>query len=142
MHVIERPDLRIVHLLEVPEVVPVLVRWFVEEWAPWYGPHGQGDAESDLTACRNREKLPVCLVALHSNGTVLGTASLKRESVGSELGVGPWLAALLVAKDRRSQGIGTALIEAIEQHAQTDRAEKAGPSEKENTPAGEDLAWL
>ena len=47
---------------------------------------------------------------------MFGTASLKRESVGSELGVGPWLTALLVAKDQRGQGIGTALVEAIEQY--------------------------
>jgi GNAT superfamily N-acetyltransferase len=110
-------DLRIVHLLEAPGVVPTLARWFVEEWAPWYGPDGGGDAESDIAACRSRTRLPICLVALGVDGAALGTGALRRESVGSELGVGPWLAALLVARDRRGQGIGTALVEAIEQQA-------------------------
>ncbi len=110
--------LRIVHLLELPEAADTLVRWFIEEWTPWYGPKGQGDAESDLAACRSRETLPICLIALDSDDTVLGTAAIKSESVGSELGVGPWLAALLVAKEHRCKGVGTALIEAVERHAQ------------------------
>ena len=39
-----RQRLRIIHLLEVPEAAPTLARWFVEEWTPWYGPDGPGDA--------------------------------------------------------------------------------------------------
>ena len=105
---------RIVHLLEAPDVLRALVRRFVEEWAPWYGPD---DAEDDLTACRSQSELPLCLVVLGERGEVLGTAALKSESVGSEPGVGPWLAAVLVNKDHRGEGIGTALVEAIEKEA-------------------------
>jgi GNAT superfamily N-acetyltransferase len=112
-----RCGLRIVHLLEAPEAVPTLARWFVEEWGPWYGPDGRGDAEGDLAACGSRVALPICLVALSLDGAVLGTVALKHESVGCELGVGPWLAALLVGKSQRGQGIGTALVEAIERQA-------------------------
>ena len=83
----------------------------------YYGPGGPGDAESDLAACRGRGALPICLVALNTNGDVLGTAALKTESVGGEIGVGPWLAGLLVGKDHRGRGVGTALVEAIEQEA-------------------------
>ena len=54
---------------------------------------------------------------LNTNGDVLGTAALKTESVGDETGAGPWLAALLVGKDHRGRGVGTALVEAIEQEA-------------------------
>ena len=79
-------DIHIVHLFEVPELAPTLERWFIEEWTPWYGPDGPGDAESDLSACRSRDELPICLVALNVDVEVLGTAALKSESVGSELG--------------------------------------------------------
>ena len=96
---------------------PVLARWFVEEWTPWYGPDGPGDATSDLAACTGRDALPICLVALSMAGDVLGTVALKPESVGSEYGVGPWLVALLVGKDHRGQGVGTALVDAIEAEA-------------------------
>ncbi len=112
-----RQDMRIVHLVDVPEASPTLVQWFVEEWAPWYGPDGQGDAEADFAACRSRDALPICLVALDGEGGVLGTASLKAESVGAELAPGPWLAAMLVGKAHQGRGIGTALAGAIEEEA-------------------------
>ncbi len=117
MSVATRQDFRIVHLLETPKAAPTLVRLFVEEWSPWYGPDGLGDAESDLAACCSRNQLPICLVALDMDDEVLGTAALKSESVGSELGVGPWLAAFLVGKDQQGKGVGTALVEAIEEEA-------------------------
>ena len=47
------------HLLEVPEALPVLARWFVEEWGPYYGPEGPGDAEADLRAASHRDQLPI-----------------------------------------------------------------------------------
>lgn len=109
--------MRIVHLLDAPEAVPTLVRWFVAEWEPWYGPAGDGDAESDFAACRDRGALPICLVALNEASAALGTAALRDESVGSELGVGPWLAGVLVSKENRGAGVGKALIAAIEDEA-------------------------
>ncbi len=84
---------------------------------PYYGPDGPGDAEKDLHESCNRDDLPVALVALDNDGTVLGTAALKRESVGSELGLGPWLAAFYVPIEHRKRGIGSALVEAIENKA-------------------------
>lgn len=51
------------------------------------------------------------------DGEVLGTAALKSESVGSELGLGPWLAAVLVGKGHRGRGVGMALVKAIEEEA-------------------------
>ena len=114
-------DLGIVHLLEAPGAVDTLAEWFADEWAPWYGPGGEGDAEGDLAACRSRDALPICLVALSESGDVLGTASLRSESVGSELGVGPWLAAVLVPREHQGQGVGTALVAAIEAEARRSR---------------------
>lgn len=106
--------MKIVHLIDVPEVLPVLARLFVAEWAPWYGPDGPGDAKADLNACASRDALPLCLVALDDQGEILGTAALKAGSVGGELAPGPWLAALLVTEDHRKKGVGTALVESIE----------------------------
>ena len=112
-----QPSVRILHLLDAREAMPTLVRWFEEEWAPWYGPSGPGDAESDLAACRGRDMLPICLVALDAENEMLGTAALKTESVGSELGFGPWLAAFLVGREHRGRGVGAALVAAIEDEA-------------------------
>ncbi len=94
-----------------------LAEWFIEEWTPWYGPAGQGDAVADLAACKNRDALPLCLLALNAEGEVLGTAALKADSVGSAHAAGPWLAALLVGQPYRGKGIATALVAAVENEA-------------------------
>jgi GNAT superfamily N-acetyltransferase len=112
---IRRP--KILLLAEAPFAIPTLSRWFVEEWAPWYGPGGQGDASADLLACCNHDHLPLALVALDNDDQALGTAALKPRSLGSELGYGPWLAAVLVGRPFRRQGIANALIGAMEDQA-------------------------
>lgn len=108
---------RVAHMIDVPGAAGILEEWFVQEWAPWYGPDGPGDARADLGACRQRDRLPICLVALDGNGTLLGTAALRASSAGSELGFSPWLAGMLVQRAHRRQGVGTALVAAIEQTA-------------------------
>ena len=110
-------QLDLVHLADAPEWAPALERWYIAEWMPWYGPDGAGDAKADLAACVSREALPICLLALNEDGALIGAAALKAESVGSELGVGPWLAAVLVDAAHRGRGVGRALVEAIEREA-------------------------
>ncbi len=109
--------LKMLLLADAPYTIPTLSRWFVEEWVPWYGPGGQGDAEADLLACCNHDRLPLAVVALDDNDQALGTAALKPRSLGSELGYGPWLAAVLVGRPFRRQGIVNALISGIESQA-------------------------
>lgn len=108
---------RIAFLADRPDLIPALIDWFVAEWEPHYGATGPGDAASDLSRCLNRHSLPVAMLALDSDETPLGTVALKAESVGSELGVGPWLAAFLVAPEHRGRRVGTALVAAIESEA-------------------------
>ncbi|MGI9301299.1 MAG: GNAT family N-acetyltransferase [Gammaproteobacteria bacterium] len=115
MHV--HDEFRIVPLADAADTIPILARLFIEEWEPYYGPDGPGDATNDLKECCNRDDLPTAVVALDDDGTVLGTAALKTESVGAELGVGPWLSALVVPIEHRKRGIGTALIDTIEKKA-------------------------
>jgi len=110
-------NVTIVPLAEHPQAIPTLERWFVSEWAPWYGPAGPGDASRDLTDCLNRDELPMAWVAVDEAGGVIGTAALRMDSIGSETGLGPWLAALLVDDGSRGRGVGTALIAAVEDGA-------------------------
>ena len=112
-------EFQIVPLADAVATIPLLTRLFIEEWGTYYGLDGPGDAEKDLHECCNRDDLPIALVALDDDGTVLGTAALKKESVGSELGLGPWLAAFYVPIEHRKRGIGSALVEAIENKARS-----------------------
>lgn len=114
-----RDPYRIVPLADATETIPGLARLFVEEWEPYYGADGPGNALADLQQCCNHDDLPIAFVALDDSGMVIGTAALKEESVGSELGVGPWLAALVVPVAHRNRGVGTALVVAIENKARS-----------------------
>jgi len=38
---------KIHHLVDAPHAISILTRWFVEEWEPYYGVDGPGDAEAD-----------------------------------------------------------------------------------------------
>ena len=110
-------DVTIRLLADAAEAVPILAEWFVAEWEPYYGPGGPGDAVADLTACLNRDEIPLAVAAFAPDGGLTGTAALKATSAGGDLHAGPWLAALLVRPDFHKRGIGTALIEAIRQQA-------------------------
>jgi len=101
------------HLHERPEFATTLVHWFMDEWEPYYGRSGPGDARKDLEECAGRDQLPLCLIALDERDRMLGTIALKETSVGSELNVGPWVAALLVDHQYQGRGVGPVLIEAI-----------------------------
>ncbi len=104
----------IAHLEMVPEVIPELIQYYIKEWKPYYGAKGVGNAELDIKACCQSDKLPIALVAIDGNGTVLGTGALREQSLGSEFGEEPWISALLVPSPHRNKGIGRALIEALE----------------------------
>ena len=109
--------MRIVHLGQVPHLLPVLRDWYVAEWAPWYGPSGDGDAASDLAAATAPDRTPLVVVAVDDDGAPLGTAALRDTSVGAEHVEGPWLAAVLVRPAWRRRGIATALIAFVENEA-------------------------
>ncbi|MBT5413254.1 MAG: GNAT family N-acetyltransferase [Rhodospirillaceae bacterium] len=110
-----------------PKIVPLtdasgamaveLAHRYEAEWFPYYGPEGPGDAAADMATYRSDDGLPRCLVALDAASHFLGTAALKSDSLGAEIAPGPWLAALLVAPERRGQGVGRALVAAVEAEA-------------------------
>lgn len=107
-------DFHISHLTDTPAAIPALKELFLQEWAAWYGPGGNGDAQIDLTTAAKRNTLPVALVALDSHKRALGCAMLKAQSVGAKLGYGPFLAAFVVRPQARRRGVGSGLVAAIE----------------------------
>ncbi|WP_323783587.1 GNAT family N-acetyltransferase [Leisingera sp.] len=110
-------DYQIALLFDQADAMQRLAELFIAEWTPWYGPDGKGNAEADLIGCMNRDQLPIAVVAVSKDGQILGTAALKLESLGSEHFDGPWLAAVVVDPDFRGHGIGTSLIQAVEEQA-------------------------
>lgn len=99
-----------------PEALPLLKEWFEQEWAPYYGPGGPGNAKADLMESCNRVELPIAIVAI-LDGEVVGTAALKAESISTHKHLTPWLAALLVRPKFRRRGIAERLIAGVEEKA-------------------------
>ena len=103
-------------LVDHPELLDELERWFVREWEPYYGADGSGDARSDLAECCQRDQSPIALIAF-CEGVLCGTAALRPTSVTTHPQLTPWLAALLVSPEARGQGVGECLVEAVEGYA-------------------------
>ena len=107
--------LRISYLADHPEAIPVIQRWFEEEWASYYGSGGPGDAERDLWAYSSRGQLPVGLIAYYE-GQLCGIAALTAYSIRTHTHLGPW-AAGLVLPPLRGRGVGSGLLHALEEVA-------------------------
>ncbi len=103
-------------LVEHPEVLPIVARWFQGEWPDWYGPGRFGDAERDVQSFANEGSLPVGVVAF-SAGEPCGAAALKAESIPSHTHLAPWAAAGFVVPKLRGRGIGALLFSALEAEA-------------------------
>lgn len=109
--------IKVCFLAEVPEAVSKVVKLFQEEWKAYYGPEGPGIAESDIWECCQINSIPLTLIAIDDNGEVVGAGTLRAESIDSVPNQGPWITALVVEKSKRGNGIGTALISALEMEA-------------------------
>lgn len=109
--------MRISPLARHRELLPLLARWFVEEWPDWYGTGGRGNAVQDLAAFAASESiLPVGIVAFDEN-TPIGVAALKSESLPSHRHLQPWAAAGLVRPSYRGRGVGAQMLDALLRHA-------------------------
>jgi len=109
-------DITIEHLASRPELLPTIQSWFEAEWPGYYGPGGRGNARRDLLTYSNLSTLPVGLVAFFQ-GQACGFAALKSEPFPSHAHLHPWAGAAYVQPSLRRQGIGRALLVALEGQA-------------------------
>ncbi|MCK9262483.1 MAG: GNAT family N-acetyltransferase [Deltaproteobacteria bacterium] len=110
------PVVRIELLADHKEAIPLLRQWFETEWPSFYGSLGPGDALYDLQSFDRKDSLPIGVVAL-CDERVCGFAALKAESIASHRHLCPWAVAGLVEPSMRGKGIGSKLLNALEEHA-------------------------
>jgi GNAT superfamily N-acetyltransferase len=108
--------MNIEYLANHKEVIPTLAQWFYEEWAYLHPDRTLADVEQLLEERAQTNKIPVGLVAFDGH-ELLGTVCLKVHYMDTRLDLTPWLAGLYVSVPRRRQGIGAALVAAIEKTA-------------------------
>jgi GNAT superfamily N-acetyltransferase len=106
-------DLHFAPLAEHPELLPELERLFLAEWADYYGEKGSGDARADLVEYSRPNGLPTGIVALLGS-SLCGMAALKPQSIETHAEFTPWIGAGIVPREFRRQGIGSKLVQALE----------------------------
>ncbi|MEM7172482.1 MAG: GNAT family N-acetyltransferase [Pseudomonadota bacterium] len=96
-------------LTDVPHLVPVIARWYFDEWG-----HGIADNSFEKTCVRlngklNRDVLPIHVIALH-DGQPLGVAQLKPQEMHDLFPERtPWLGGVYVPSSARNRGVASAL---------------------------------
>ena len=108
--------MNITYLADHQEVIPELATWFYREWSHLYTGKTISDVRDAIRERTHRDAIPVALVAFEGAAPV-GTVCLKTHDMDTRLDLSPWLAGLYVVDTWRGQGIGTALVRAIEQKA-------------------------
>jgi GNAT superfamily N-acetyltransferase len=105
------------YLADYPDYLSTVSAWVYGEW----GEHMPGLTVGDLTRIfsghLNRDRIPLTLIAF-LDGQPAGTASIYVHDMDTRPDLSPWLAAVYVAPPYRKQGLGSALVKAIESAAQ------------------------
>jgi predicted N-acetyltransferase YhbS len=107
---------RIGFLADHPELIGPLAAAHHGEWGALYGDAWTADdALAELRA--QGRTYPVTLVALDTDGTLLGSVSaIPDDAPGYDDRYAPWLASLWVTPGQRGRGIGGRLVTALEDH--------------------------
>jgi GNAT superfamily N-acetyltransferase len=104
------------YLADHRDIIPILAQWFYQEWAHLYPDRTLEDVRRVIGERTNKNRIPIALVAFEGE-ELLGTVCLKIHDMDTRLDLTPWLAGLYVSAPRRRQGIGAALVSAIEKKA-------------------------
>ena len=109
-------DIEIAYLVDHEEAIGELAQWLYGEWSYLHPDKTIDDVKNAIAERTNRDCVPMALVAFE--GTILkGTVCLRTHDMDTHLDLSPWLAGLYVARPWRGQGIGTALVKAVEHKA-------------------------
>ncbi len=98
-----------------PELAPVVAGWLVGQFFDY--PGGMTVPAMTQMILTPREPFEECFVMLE-DGVPAGTASLTNEDLESRPDLTPWLAGVFVPPHCRGRGHASALVRAVEAHAQ------------------------
>jgi RimJ/RimL family protein N-acetyltransferase len=99
------------YLADNMETIPILAKWFRDQWPDYFANWSQAEMEEDFLLDAARDRLPSRLVAFESNELV-GTIVLREHGIESLAAFKPELGGLYVVEAHRGHGTGTALVRA------------------------------
>ena|SRR2546430_4646295 len=108
---------QIEYLADHVDAIPALAHSHYVEWAAITPELTVPDRMARFQARAQRGRIPTGFVAV-MNGCVIGLACLVDCDLDSHAHLSPWLASVLVEKDYRGCGIGSALSERVTTEAQ------------------------
>jgi predicted N-acetyltransferase YhbS len=108
--------LKIVPLVERPELVDHVAAWGFAEWGHLNPGQTLQSRTARIRGTINADRVPIVLVALDDVGLLVGTASLLFDDLEGDPR-NPWLASVFVPAEQRGKGIASALVAAVEDAA-------------------------
>lgn len=100
----------LVLLADRPQAIPILAKWYFEEWGHEVNENTVGKEISKLEQFLHRDKLPLSVVAMEGDELV-GAAQLKFREMSIYPDKEHWLGAVYVASSHRGKGIAAAIIQ-------------------------------
>jgi len=108
--------LKIVPLVERPELVDQVAAWGFAEWGHLNPGQTLQSRTAGLYEHMSADRVPIVLVALDDADSIVGTASLVFDDLEGDPR-NPWLASVFVPAGQRRKGIASLLVVAIEEAA-------------------------
>jgi predicted N-acetyltransferase YhbS len=105
--------LRIVPLVERPDLVDQVAAWGFAEWGHLNPGETLEQRRVRIRGKMNVDRVPVAFVALDDAGGIVGTASLIFDDLEGDPR-NPWLASVFVPPEQRGKGIASALVRTVE----------------------------
>jgi len=93
------------------DAIPILTKWFREQWPDYFADWSQAEMEQDFLEDASYDRLPIRLLAFQSD-ELAGTITLRDNGSETPPEFQPELGGLYVVESRRGYGIGTELVQA------------------------------
>jgi GNAT superfamily N-acetyltransferase len=105
--------MRIVPLVERPDLVDQVSSWGFDEWGHLSPGQTLDERRAKVRGKMNLDRVPIAFVALDDHDGMVGTASLIFDDLEGDPR-NPWLASVYVPPAHRHRGIASALVSAVE----------------------------